>query len=190
MRKQAKLQYLEPVTLVFRFKVKKGKENDFEKWAHNITHTVMRFEGHLGSNWIKPGPNSKEYIVIYKFANFTLFHKWEKSPIRKKLIQEVLPLINQHRPERLLEVTGLETWFTLPGNVMIKPPPRWKMVIATMIGIYPVALLYQAFLTKDLTLLPLLFRPIALSLLLTPVLTYIIMPNLTKILHKWLYPEK
>jgi antibiotic biosynthesis monooxygenase (ABM) superfamily enzyme len=190
VKKNIPLQNTEPVTLVFRFKVKKDKEKEFEQWAHAITQAALHFEGYLGSNWIHHGPNSREYLVIYKFSNFQLFQKWAHSSIREKYLKKVNPLIEQQRPERLKKITGLETWFTLPDEVMIKPPPRWKMVIATMIGIYPVALIYQVFLIKYIGKVPLLFRPIALSLILTPILTYVIMPNLTKLFHKWLYPEK
>lgn len=179
--------HLMPVTLVFAHKVKKGKEKLFEKWAHEITKAGMQFEGHLGSNWIKSG--EREYTVIYKFIDLEHSLKWERSKIRKKFLKEAEALLEPHGRQRLQKVTGLETWFTLPEKATIKPPPRWKMVIATMIGIYPIGLIYQAYLVPDVKALPLLLRPIALSLILTPVLTYIIMPNLTKLLRHWLYPN-
>ncbi|HSX09936.1 MAG TPA: antibiotic biosynthesis monooxygenase [Candidatus Saccharimonadales bacterium] len=187
---QKESHHLQPITLIFTFTVKKGKEKEFEEWAHEITHEEQHFEGHLGNNWIKPVPGGRDYTVIYKFIDAQHFHKWEHSDIRKKLLKKVEPLIQEYRPQRLQQVTGLETWFTLPGKVTVKPPPRWKMVIATMIGIYPIGLIYQAYLVDAILKLPLLLRPIALSLILTPILTYIIMPQLTKLLQRWLYPKK
>jgi hypothetical protein len=182
-------QQVEPVTLVFAFTVHKGKEKEFEEWAHEITNEVKHFEGHLGSNWIRTASNGREYVVIVKFFDINDSNRWLKSSIRKRLIKRVLPLVKEENPNRLQKVTGLETWFTLPGKRTMKPPPRWKMVIATMIGIYPIGLVYQAYLVKDILALPLLLRPIALSLILTPILTYIIMPQLTKLLRSWLYPD-
>lgn len=99
------------------------------------------------------------------------------------------PLVKETKTNTFQNVTGLETWFTLPGKATIKPPPRWKMVIATMIGIYPIGLIYQAYLVPYIKVLPLLLRPVTLSLLLTPLLTYVIMPQLTKLLRRWLYPN-
>src|SRR5258708_28393110 len=142
-KKSSQQKNYQPISLVFTFTVKKGKDKEFEKWAHKITHAVMRYEGHLGSNWIKPEHNSREYTVIYKFIDIKHFHKWEESVTREKFLKEVEPLIEQRRPRRLQKVTGLETWFTLPGQMTMKPPPRWKMVIATMIGIYPIRLIYH-----------------------------------------------
>jgi uncharacterized protein len=177
---------VDPVTITFHFTVNKGKEKKFEQWAHEITTAVSHFEGHLGSNWIRTGKD--EYIVVIKFIDVEDSNKWIYSPIRKRLIKKVLPLVKETAPDKLQHVTGLETWFTIPGHVTIKPPPRWKMVIATMVGIYPIGLLYQAFLVGYFKEIPLLLRPVALSLILTPVLTYIIMPQLTKLLRTWLYP--
>lgn len=181
---------IEPVTLVFTVTAKNGKEKELEKWAHIMTKEAIKFEGNLGGNWIKPSGKSREYTVIYKFVDTKDSHKWENSAVRKRLLKKAEPLIEEHRPHRLQEVTGLETWFTLPGRVTIMPPPRWKMVIATMIGIYPIGLVYQAYFVPYMKVIPLILRPIALSLLLTPVLTYLIMPRLTKLLRSWLYPEK
>lgn len=177
----------EPVSFVFSFTVRKGKEKEFEAWAHEITRAVTHFEGHLGSNWIRTGPYN--YIVIIRFFDVDDSKKWLRSTVRSQLIQKAYPLIVEKKANRLQNVTGLETWFTLPGKVTIKPPPRWKMVLVTMIGIYPIGLVYQAYLVTYFKILPLLFRPIALSLLLTPILTYVIMPQLTKIFRKWLYPD-
>jgi antibiotic biosynthesis monooxygenase (ABM) superfamily enzyme len=182
-------KHIEPVTLVFSFTVKKGKEKEFEQWAHEITDAGKHFEGHLGSNWIHTSNNSRNYVVVIKFLDVNDSKKWLRSSVRKRLLQKMYPLVEEDKANRLQNVTGLETWFTLPGRMTLKPPPRWKMVIVTMIGIYPIGLIYQAYLLSYLRLLPLFLRPIALSLILTPILTYVIMPQLTKLLRKWLYPE-
>jgi antibiotic biosynthesis monooxygenase (ABM) superfamily enzyme len=181
---------IEPVSLVFSFTVNKGKEKQFEKWAHEITTAVEHFEGHLGSSWIRTSNNAMDYIVIIKFFDLVDSNRWLESSIRHSLIQKVLPLVKETKPDSVQNVTGLETWFTLPGRVTLKPPARWKMVIVTMIGIYPIGLLYQAYLVPYFKLLPLLLRPVALSLLLTPLLTYVVMPRLTKWFRHWLYPDK
>lgn len=190
MKKEATHHHkmVEPVTLIFHFTVHKGKEKQFEDWAHEITKAGSTFEGHLGSNWIRTAGN--EYIVIVKFVDLEDSNKWLNSDIRKRLLKKATTLVKQDKPDKLQNVTGLETWFTLPGSIKITPPPRWKMVIATMIGIYPIGLIYQAYLVPYMLRVPLLLRPIVLSLILTPTLTYIIMPQLTKLLRKWLYPKE
>ena len=182
-------QRLYPVTVIFSFTAKKGKEAEVEKWAHIITHAALKFNGNLGANWIKPSGKSRVFTVIYKFVDSNDAHAWTSSEVRKQLLKKAGPIIEEPEPTKLQEVTGLETWFTLPGQKSLIPPPRWKMVIATMIGIYPIGLIYQAYLVTYIKEIPLLLRPVALSLILTPILTYVIMPQLTKLLRRWLYPN-
>lgn len=179
----------EPVTLVFTWTVKQGKEKAFENWAHRITEAAATFEGHLGANWVKPVTNSKNYTVIYKFDTVDHFMEWEHSMIRKTMLREVEEY-TKGSTSKLEQITGLETWFTLPGSLTIKPPPKWKMAIATAIGIYPIGLFFQAYIAPYMNEVPLLLRPVVLILLLTPLMTYVIMPNITKLFRKWLYPEK
>jgi antibiotic biosynthesis monooxygenase (ABM) superfamily enzyme len=179
----------EPVTLVFSWKVKTGKEKEFEKWAHEITKAADTFEGHLGANWIK-APNNQNYTLIYKFDTIDNFRKWEQSEIRKHLLKRGLDLTTQEKPQKIQQLTGLETWFTLPGTMTVKPPPRWKMLVTTMIGIYPLGLLLQVFLFPHLMSVPIYIRPIFLTIFITPLMTYVVMPNLTTFFKKWLYPEK
>lgn len=183
-------QNTEPVTLVFTWKVKKGKEKQFESWAHKTTQAASVFEGHLGANWIKPQANTRNYTVIYKFDTPENFMQWEDSEVRHTLLKESENLTENQTPKKLEQITGLETWFTLPGSLTIKPPPKWKMVIATALGIYPIGLFFQAFVAPHMNEVPLLLRPVVLTLLLTPFMTYVIMPNVTKLLKAWLYPQK
>lgn len=179
----------DPVTLVFSWKVKKGKEKQFERWAHKTTQAAAHFEGHLGANWIKPAANAKTYTVIYKFDTVEHFSNWEDSPIRHKLLKQLANYTENDEPKKVEQLTGLETWFTLPGSLTIKPPPRWKMLIATAVGIYPLGLFFQAFIAQYLHLVPLWIRPIILIGMLTPLMTYVVMPFVTKQLKPWLYPS-
>jgi antibiotic biosynthesis monooxygenase (ABM) superfamily enzyme len=180
----------EPVTLVFSWNVKKGKEKKFEAWAHEITKAADTFEGHLGANWIKPPPNNQTYTLIYKFDTYDNFRKWEQSEIRKNLLKKGMSLTTQEKPKKLQQLTGLETWFTMPGSLTIKPPPQWKMAIASFLGIYPLALIFQLFLGSFVQHLPIYIRPFLLAGFMIPLMTFVVMPNVTKLLKKWLYPKK
>lgn len=178
-----------PVTIVFTWDVKKGKEEAFQKWAHEITTAAAQFEGHLGANWITPQPNSRNFTVIYKFDTLEHFGEWENSEIRHQLLKKVQPLITHDSPKTQDPLTGLETWFTLPGIRTIKPPPKWKMAIATFIGIYPLALLFQILFGNVIAHLPVYIRPFLLAGFMIPLMTFFVMPNITKVLKPWLYPK-
>jgi hypothetical protein len=90
--------------------------------------------------------------------------------------------------ERFAHVTGLETWFTLPDRADERPA-RWKMVAVTSTVIFGLQLPIQAYLLSSLLHWPLVLRAAIMSLAMTLLMTYVVMPRATKLLRRWLYPE-
>jgi antibiotic biosynthesis monooxygenase (ABM) superfamily enzyme len=86
--------------------------------------------------------------------------------------------------------SGLEAWFTLPGERAIVPPPRWKQLLVTLIGAYPLVVLISAFVMPQLDAWPLLVRSAVLPVVLLTLMTYGVMPLLTRAFRGWLYPRR
>jgi hypothetical protein len=85
------------------------------------------------------------------------------------------------------KASGLETWFEIPGQLVI-PPPRWKMVATTFIAIYPLSLLAGLFVNPHIVNWPVAIRALILPIFAPLILTYLLMPFLTQhVLKHWLY---
>jgi antibiotic biosynthesis monooxygenase (ABM) superfamily enzyme len=65
-------------------------------------------------------------------------------------------------------------------------PLRWKMAAITWLGIYPSITVTLATAEPLLVGLPLVVRTLALTVVLAPAMTFLIMPVLTKALAAWL----
>jgi hypothetical protein len=63
------------------------------------------------------------------------------------------------------------------------------MAVVTFAAIYPLALLANVVLAPRTAAWPLLLRPIAFAGVLVPLMTWIVMPRLTRLLRRWLYPR-
>jgi uncharacterized protein len=85
-------------------------------------------------------------------------------------------------------LTGLETWFTLSTQQAIVPPPRYKMLVVTCLAAFPTINLIN-FVLQPLTPLPSLLRVFLGMVLLLSLMTYVIMPRITKLFAGWLYPN-
>ena len=83
---------------------------------------------------------------------------------------------------------GLETWFTLEGLGVVPPPPRWKMAATTWLAIYPAITLLLLLVQDLLAPFPVPLRTLLLTGLLVPLMTYLLMPAVTRMLRGWLYP--
>ena len=86
---------------------------------------------------------------------------------------------------------ALETWFTLSTDQAIVPPLRYKMAIVTWLAIFPLITLVSwamgAVLTAAGRELPLIAHTFVATALLVPLMTYVVMPRMTRLFAGWLY---
>ena len=157
------------VTIVATFRVKPGRDADFEHWAHDITAAAAQFPGHMGASWLGA---KGSYQVVYRFEN----------DARERRLEPIGALATDRH------LSGLETWFELPNQPGRPAPPRWKMVVATWIGVFPLLLLLQWLVAPLVTDVPLLIRVMVFALIVVTTATYVVMPRLTLFLRRWLYP--
>jgi len=69
------------------------------------------------------------------------------------------------------------------------PPQQAKMAAVTLLGIYPLILLASRTLAPALDWLPLLLRELVVAAVLVVLMTYAVMPLLTRLLERWLLPD-
>lgn len=178
----------EPVSVLWSRRVKSGREADFETWAHGITAEARDFPGHLGASVLNV-PGSSEYHVLYTFVDRLSLEAWLDSNERAGWMADVGELTEEEQD--LQKVTGLETWFKLPGTrtATMKPPPRWKMWLVTVAAIYPLILALFSLLSPFIAGWPLPLRALIFPLVLVTLMTYIVMPAITRLLRRWLAPR-
>jgi antibiotic biosynthesis monooxygenase (ABM) superfamily enzyme len=87
-------------------------------------------------------------------------------------------------------VTGLESWFTLPGRPGAPPPPPYKMALLTWITIFPLITGLVVVLGPLLEDLPLVLRLGITTAVAVPLMTWVVMPRVTRLLRRWLYPNR
>jgi antibiotic biosynthesis monooxygenase (ABM) superfamily enzyme len=183
-----------PVTVIVKRIAKKDKIKQFEEWLSGISKEVSRQEGSMGIDIIRPSDNESkpEYVIIFRFNNYDNLTRWENSSIRNEWLQKGRELVDAD--PNVQKFTGLEFWFTpyikkSSPLIPITPPPRYKMVIVTIpvISILLLTLVPQIHILTETLLIP---YPIRLTIALTItviLMTYLIMPLLTKLLRPWLF---
>lgn len=65
-------------------------------------------------------------------------------------------------------------------------PPRYKQAVITWLGVYPALTLTLAVLGPTIEPWPLPFRTLLVTLVLVPVLTWVIFPLLMRIFRSWM----
>jgi antibiotic biosynthesis monooxygenase (ABM) superfamily enzyme len=178
-----------PVTAVASRRVKRGREREFEEWVSGILAAANGFPGYLGSEVLRPGdaPGDDEYRIVFRFDRKSNLRAWEESEERHRWLRQAEPLIHE---ERVHVLTGLETWFTLPWKAGEPSPPRYKMAIVTWLAVFPLITVILVLFGPLLGLLPMLLRTLVLTAVMVSLMTYVIMPRLTRLFSFWLYPDR
>jgi len=125
------------------------------------------------------------YVFIARWDCHENALAWEKSPQRAQRLASLDPLIEGET--KIRRVSGLEFWFTPPANATGEPP-RWKMVIVTLLVMYPLSVLLSILLQPVMTVTPPLLAPLVMMGVMIPLVTYWIMPLAVRLFARWLFP--
>ena len=174
-----------PVKVVFERRVRPGADAAFRQWSERFVQTASRFPGHEGTS-VLAVPNSESQFVLVRFASSADLARWQGSDEYATLIREADTLgpAGPYSETR----TGMETWFTLPDKpAPAAPPPPWKMAIVTWVALLPMVIAL-AYIFAPFRL-PFLVEVSLSTAIPVAMLTWVIMPRLTRLLYRWLYPE-
>jgi len=177
-----------PITVCITRRVKPGSEAAFERALHEFVQRSLVLPGQMGMHIMRPAPGSgsREYGIVRKFSNRDALDAFRTSPEYLEWNHTVVDLTEGNG--RAEELTGLESWFTLAGAAL-RPLPKWKMAIVTLLGVFPTSLGLSETVGRSMMGWPLLLRSLVFAALMVALLTWVVMPLVTRALHKWIYPE-
>jgi antibiotic biosynthesis monooxygenase (ABM) superfamily enzyme len=179
-----------PVTTTVTRRVKPGHEAAYEAFLAGISGAAQGFPGYLGIEIFRPTPGGQggEYRTVYRFDSAAHLRGWLDSPERAAWLQRAEPHVAG--PMRTQFLTGLEGWFTLPTQPGIPPPPRYKMAVLTWVTIFPLITLVVVATAPLIGSLPLVARLGITTAVTVSLMTWVVMPRVTRLLGRWLYPDR
>ena len=177
-----------PVTTIITRRVRVGSEKSFETWLHGISEAAARFPGHGSVTILRPRSGDRTYTIILQFDVEKNLRAWLDSDVRRGWVERSKPLTEGEEQKDL--VTGLEHWFTPPGERETHGPPEWKMVLLTILAVFPTINVLEFLLGPVLQRVHHVVGVLIITVCLTLLLSYVLMPTLTKLAYKWLYPRE
>lgn len=176
----------DPVTVVIRRAVKPGAEAAYEDWLTRLTEAARSLDGYVGAEFHRPATGDQTYTSVVRFDSLAALDAFEASDLRARFLAEAAPLV---QADAIWDrMTGLEFWFDPPAGTKVPQPSPHRMALLL------IAVVFALVLALNLALGPLIGDwPLAARLLLTVTLqvglmTYVIMPRLTRALARWIYP--
>ena len=180
-----------PVTILITRSPRKTNQKEFEQALSDTIDAALEFPGHLGVTVLKPQRGeSNDYQIIVKFASEIDYQRWchsHEATYWFKILNRL-----EEKPPNLEIMTGIETWFAVNSSTSrpMIPPPRYKMAIVTWIAIFILIVIINLLFGSFLASLPMLLRSFVLTVGLVGLMTYVVMPRMTRLFSWWLYPKK
>lgn len=174
-----------PVTVSVTRHVDPSQKPEMLAWLQAGSSLAEKFEGFLGAGWVRPAEDSAEWHMLYRFADDESLEAWEASPQRAWWLAAGEDRIELTRIERR---TGIEGWFDEPQHRDIRdlrvqppPPPRWKQALVIFLVFYPLSVVVN-WLSAEVgaDALPLLLRVLLVIAVMTPTMTYLALPWVTR----------
>lgn|GEM_PF-1279325 len=171
----------QPAKIVLQMRARAGQQQELETWIRELLRVAARSSALQGASVLTGGRG--DYFVLLRFAGMTELNKWESTPAVRALL---------HRGEAFavgmeesIARTGLETWFELPGvPSAVRVPPRWKMAVVTWAALMPQVGLLRLIAPRSW---PFLLTVAVTTAIPVAMLTWVVMPWLSKLLRGWLY---
>lgn len=154
-----------------------------------IIAAATAFKGFLRAQLLRPGDeeeaNDSLYHVVMAFDSEAHLKVWQHSPARALGLAAAAPFIEGRPLGR--QMSGLAHWFQTPVGPQQAPPPRWKVAVVTWLGILPAVYLLFWVLGDMLAPWPLVARIMLITVLVMGAMTWVVAPQLTRLLKPWLY---
>lgn len=169
---------------VVRRRAKPGCAQAYEALVREMFVDARRFPGYLSAELLPPEDATGDYQIIQRFSTTADLETWNASAERAGWMEK-LALVAEGDPEyRLLH--GLDAWFAPAEVAVTKMPARWRMTMVSWLGIFPTVSLLLYFVAPILATLPFLLRTAVLTALVAILMSYVIMPRLTRWLAFWI----
>ncbi|HEX5856894.1 MAG TPA: antibiotic biosynthesis monooxygenase [Microbacterium sp.] len=204
-----------PITVAIERRIDPARAAEATAWMQAGTDLATTFDGFLGSGWVRAGENSDLWFMLYRFRDIPTLEAWEDSGERTWWLESGRGFAKEGRVERRTGIEGwfdaplatdVETRMPSADGAGSDPaspampatgpitrpipsaPARWKQAVTIWLGFFPTNLLASWLLgfVPGFAEWPLVARVLLTTVLLTPVMTYAVLPWVTRALRPWL----
>jgi antibiotic biosynthesis monooxygenase (ABM) superfamily enzyme len=178
-----------PVTVVVTRRVLAGHAAAYEAALASLQRDSAALPGYLGATTQRPAPDAPpEYTSVFRFARVADLRAFEASPRRAAFLAEVAPHVEPDPAWR--ELTGLEFWFGPPQGAVVPQPVRWRMAVVMVVVVYGLVLTIGGAVGAVLAGWPSWLRLLLTIVIEVVLMTWWLMPRLTRWLAPWIYPRR
>ncbi|MDX2184839.1 MAG: antibiotic biosynthesis monooxygenase [Gemmatimonadaceae bacterium] len=177
----------EPVTVVVTRRVRAGHDAAYEAWLTRLLEDARGLRGYLGATVHRPAANGpRDYTSVFRFDSVESLRAFETSELRARALRHVVPHVEADAAWRTL--TGLEMWMPPPAGAVVPQPSRLRMALLLVAVVYALVLSIGSLVGLVLGDVAYPLRLLVTIVIEVGLMTWVLMPPLTRRLAGWLYP--
>lgn len=176
----------DPLTVVVSHPVRLEHEPEFLAWQERMNAAQRAQPGFRGSRLYHPVPGVQEsWTTVFSFDTAEHLDGWLDSPERAALLAA-----GRHFQDFDLRrlVTPFGSWFSFEDGGPDSAPPSWKTALSVLVGLYPTVVLLTLGIKAVWPDAPLWSSLLLGTVLSVSLLTWVVMPIVTRALGFWLAP--
>lgn len=129
-----------------------------------------------------------DWSAVYRFASAEDMDRWLGSDERKALLHEG----ERFQDFKLRKITNsFGSWFSFGGDQAgAAGPPRWKTGLSVLVGLYPTVVILTVIIRDASKSAQLWQRLLLGNILSVGLLTWVVMPVVTRALRFWFIPAE
>ncbi len=178
------------VTTVITRRVRPGRGAAYEERLAALLDDAAGIDGYLGSDVQRPAADegATDYVSVVRFATPEQLHAFERSDLNAAFQRDIAPHVEG---DAVWDThTGLEFWFDPPPGTVVPQPVRWRMALVLGVVVYVLVLVFGAVAVRILGDWPGPLRLAAVIAVEIVLMTYLILPRITRALAGWIYPTR
>ncbi|MEH6443678.1 MAG: hypothetical protein V7784_07265 [Oceanospirillaceae bacterium] len=177
-----------PITLAVTDHVPMGEKERYEALIKELHKMFSASGGFLSVDIVRHHrPHQVEYTILSRWSDeIAVSNTLQDKPIREKISQ--IEAITGG-PAQYVQAIGLGMWVDHTEMGPQRLPPAWKRITMSIIAVYPMLMLLMAITGPFIGWMPQYLYVLILVIVLSALLTWLIMPWLSKMLRPWLEPN-
>lgn len=174
------------ITYCAMHRAREGHEAELERRVNDWLEGAALAAGFLGSAVIRTTPGSECcLIVVLQFASRQQLDVWNGGAETQSYLAGNDPHLGQ--PVQVNISDGATGWFKLPDVPRQQAAAKWKMTFITWLAIFPTLTVFISASFHLLGDMPMIARLLINTIMIAPLMTWVIMPFMTRVFKCWLF---
>jgi antibiotic biosynthesis monooxygenase (ABM) superfamily enzyme len=176
-------------TIVVTRRVRAGHEAAYEAWIAEIQAASRAFPGYQGVDVARPASPTQPYTIVVRFDSPAAREAWEAWETRRAWLERV-PSAAVEGDAEVRYAEGVEFWFEAPPSAPPVQPSKHRMAVVLLVVVFALVSVLGPLARWALDGWPAPVIALVMVACQVSLMTYVVMPRVTRWLAPFLFPAR